>query len=66
MNCKYRVEVWEHERGWGAKCDFTEDFDSYKRALDYRDKFNSRNTAKNAPDWYMIAHDPYLVDLDKN
>jgi hypothetical protein len=54
MKVKYRVTVVESERGWGQKYEH-EDFDSYEKAAEYRDKINSYNTAASAPDWYMAA-----------
>lgn len=64
MNCKYRVEFWESERGWGRRLDYTKDYDSYEEAKKAQDDFNSRNTEDVVPDWYMFAEKPYLVDLD--
>ncbi len=51
----YRVDIVEHERGWGSKIDETLYFDNEDQARFYAETFNTRNTAKTAPDWYMVA-----------
>jgi hypothetical protein len=51
----YRVDLIEYERGWGSKIDETIYFDNEQEALEYVRNFNSKNTAKEVPDWYMIA-----------
>lgn len=56
---RFRVDFWEYERGWGAKIDFIEYFDTYEEADERAKKFNSGNTAKEVPDWYMVAQGPY-------
>lgn len=58
---KFRVEYWEYERGWGSKIEWVEDLDTYEQAIKYRDEFNSRNTKKEVPDWYMVAKGPYEI-----
>ena len=52
---KYYVDVYEYERGWGSKVDFTKEFTSLKRAENYVKKFNADNTSLVVPDWYMVA-----------
>jgi hypothetical protein len=64
MNAKYRVVLWEYERGWGSKPFTHSDFDSKEEALVYVKEVNSKNTAPTAPDYYIQAEDPILVDLD--
>lgn len=64
MNAKYRVYFTEYERGWGSRPDGHKDFDDIKSAKEYADKFNSKNDLPIAPDWYMTASSPVLVDLD--
>ena len=64
MNAKYRVDVTEHERGWGSRVDSQRDFDSLDSAEGWVKQFNSKNTESVVPDWYMVAGKPYLVDLD--
>jgi hypothetical protein len=49
------VDVYEYERGWGSKVDFTEWFPSREKAVAYATKFNSKNTETVVPDWYMVA-----------
>jgi hypothetical protein len=51
----YRVDLIEYERGWGSKVDDTLYFDNEAEAREYVSTFNSKNTAKEVPDWYMIA-----------
>jgi len=51
----FRVDLIEHERGWGSKIDETKYFDNEQEARDYCVQFNLRNTAPSAPDWYMVA-----------
>jgi len=63
MNCKYRVDFWEHERGWGRRIDFQKFYDSKEDALNAIKEFNAQNTESTVPDWYMLAKGPYLVDL---
>ena len=52
---EFKVEIWEHERGWGGKIDQIKTFHDRQKALDFIEKFNSKNTATSAPDWYMVA-----------
>jgi hypothetical protein len=51
----YRVDLIEYERGWGSKVDDTLYFDNEAEAREYVTTFNAKNTAKEVPDWYMIA-----------
>jgi len=51
----YRVDLIEYERGQGSKIDETIYFDNEAEARKYCEDFNSKNTAKEVPDWYMIA-----------
>lgn len=51
----YQVDLIEYERGWGSKVDDTLYFDNEEEAREYVSKFNAKNTAKEVPDWYMIA-----------
>lgn len=52
---RYRVKIYEMERGWGRKLDETIDFDNAVEAIDYVHDYNAGNTLKNTPDWYMYA-----------
>ena len=56
----FKVEVWEYERDWGSKLDFTNYYDTYSKAEAFIEKFNSSNTDKKVPDWYMVAKGPYI------
>jgi len=51
----YKVQVVEYERGWGSKVDESIYFDNEEEAKNYVTQYNKVNTAKTAPDWYMIA-----------
>ena len=51
----FKVEVWEYERGWGAKLDEVLHFDNETEAKEFVNRYNSKNTEKVAPDWYMVA-----------
>ena len=46
MALKYQVAVIESERGWGAKVDSIEEFDTKEEAEKFIEKFNSFNTAE--------------------
>jgi hypothetical protein len=66
MQARYRVTLREYERGWGSKHWSDTDFLTLKEAEEFRDKENAKNTSPTAPDWYVQAGDPYLVDIDIN
>ena len=51
----HRVDIIEFERGWGSKVDEVIYFDNKAEAVKYCEDFNARNTARTAPDWYMVA-----------
>lgn len=51
----HRVNILEYERGWGSRIDEVKYFDNEPEARAFVVKFNSKNTASTAPDWYMIA-----------
>jgi hypothetical protein len=57
----YRVDVFESERGWGKRLDFSKDFKTLKAANKYVTKINSVNNLSVVPDWYMYAESPYQV-----
>ena len=52
---KTKVELVEFERGWGQKVDSVKVFNNRPLAEKFVKKYNSKNTEKVAPDWYMIA-----------
>ena len=64
MTPKYRVRYTEYERGWGSRPDGFDDFDTLLEAKAKKTEFNAQNTESSAPDWYMIAEEPVLVDPD--
>lgn len=52
----YKVELTEHERGWGQKHWETKFFDNEYEAREYARQYNLKhNTADSAPDWYVVA-----------
>lgn len=51
----HRVDLIEYERGWGSRVDEVIYFDNEAEARKYAADFNAKNTAKEVPDWYMIA-----------
>lgn len=63
MAYKRQVIIMEYERGWGSRIDdielYADDIAAKKRV----EEFNSYNTAKTAPDWYMIAELGNIVDV---
>ena len=63
---RWKVNVWEFERGWGAKIDFTQEFDDYDAAEKYKTDFNAKNTELTAPDWYMQAEGPFPIKEEMN
>ena len=55
-----KVDIWEHERGWGSKVDSTKSFvtveeaDAYVKG--YNEKYNPPvDSLSDVPDWYMVA-----------
>jgi len=54
-NVYFTAVVWESERGWGRKIDEVKEFKTEKARDKFIVKFNARNTAASAPDWYMFA-----------
>jgi len=64
MKAKYRVTLWEMERGWGRRHLLDRDFDSFEDAKNYRD--NENDPGIEVPDYYIYASDPVLVDIDRN
>lgn len=51
----YTAVIIESERDWGRKVDETKEFKTEKARDKFITKFNARNTALTAPDWYMYA-----------
>lgn len=56
---KWKVDIIESERGWGQRLESTEEFDTLEEAKTFQENFNSQNTEKTVPDWYMFATNPY-------
>jgi len=65
INAKYRVTLWEYERGWGSRHWSDTDFDTLEEAQDFQRKENAKNDKPYVPDWYVTADNPRLVDADK-
>lgn len=55
----YYVDIMEYEAGWGSRLDERRAFLSKKKAKRFADDFNSKNTSKTVPSWYMTASEPY-------
>ena len=53
----WKVTYTEYERGWGQK-KFAEPklFTTAKEAYEEERRFNSQNTAKETPEWYVVAN----------
>ena len=58
----YRVHYTEYERGWGSRPEGYDDFDTLEEANKRVKSFNAHNSEKHPPDWYMVAHEPVLVE----
>lgn len=52
---KFKVNIWEFERGWGSKVDHVREFNTYDEAIRFIDVFNADNIETVVPDWYMVA-----------
>ena len=53
----FKVPVVESEKGWGRNIDDYMLCLSIEDAMAFTKEFNSQNTAKNTPDWYMQVED---------
>lgn len=52
----FRVELTEHELGWGSKLWDTLHFDNESEARQYAKDYNAKNNnAIRVPDWYVVA-----------
>lgn len=59
---KFKVNIWESERGWGTRLDETKVFDSADEAYKFVENFNAENDKDTVPDWYMYASEPVRVE----
>jgi hypothetical protein len=66
MNAKYRVTLWESERGWGRKPFLDKDFETLDAANAFYQEENAKNNLHYVPDYYIFAEKPVLVDTDIN
>lgn len=51
----YKVAIIESEAGWGQRIDEVKKFKTKKAAEKFVADFNSENTEKVTPSWYMRA-----------
>jgi hypothetical protein len=68
MRPAYRVYYTEYERGWGSRVDGFKDFEgttAFEDATTHVAEFNAQNNLPVAPDWYMVASAPKLIDLNR-
>ena len=61
---KFKVALWEYERGWGSRLDDIVEKDTYEEAVEYIKDFNKDNNKQDVPDWYMIAR-PHNFEIQK-
>ena len=59
---RFAVDIMEYEHGWGSRRDETKIFNSADEAYKFQEEFNASNTEAAAPDWYMVASDPYRIE----
>lgn len=55
-----KVDIWEHERGWGSQIDSTKRFPTVEEADAYVKGYNKTynppvDSLNDVPDWYMVA-----------
>lgn len=60
---RYRVDIYEYERGFGRRHEGVKFFDDEAKALNYVRDYNSRNTANYVPDCYWKAEGPERVQV---
>lgn len=63
IQAAYIVPITEYERGYGQRLDNHMLCESLKEAETFQREFNAKNTEKTAPDWYMIASAPRLIEI---
>lgn len=69
---KFQVHIIESESGWGQRVDETKIFDSKDYGGDadkalaaakaFVKQYNSKNTSRTTPAWYMKATEPTMVE----
>ena len=52
---KFKVEIVEFERGWGQRTDSIETFPTERKARNFVERYNSKNTLNEVPDIYTKA-----------
>lgn len=57
---RFKVELWESERGFGQKLFCTEYFSEFEEAQKFYEAENSKNTKKEVPDYYIYARKPEI------
>jgi len=64
MGLAVKIAVVESEAGWGRKIDDWMVCKSVEDAELFRTEFNSKNTSKSVPDWYMqVEGNAVPIDL---
>lgn len=57
----WRVYIIESEWGQSQRIEGTKYFDTEQEALEFEKSYNSRNTKRLVPDWYMYATTPVKI-----
>jgi hypothetical protein len=60
---RWRVDIFEYERGWGRRHEGAKFFDDENEAYQFVRDYNSENTETVVPDWYMAASAPQKVQV---
>jgi hypothetical protein len=58
---RWRVDIYEMERGWGSRLEDKREFASREEADAFVREYNAKNTAKVVPDYYWYAEQPREV-----
>lgn len=62
-----KIPVIESERGWGRKVDDYMVCLTTEDATKFKEEFNSKNTSKTVPDWYMVVEgNPEPISLNES
>lgn len=63
-NLAFKISVIESEKNWGRKIDDWMVCLTPDDAQNFKHEFNSKNTSKDVPDWYMQAEgEPVYVEI---
>ena len=66
MQARYRVTLWESERGWGRRVFMDIDFEDLAAAQAKAREVNAENNLPQVPDYYVFADAPVLVDAERD